>query len=286
VPICKTVAASAAALIIVSGIAGAEDGKTGAAQKVIADHGRSLNEAVENYRTIFVEAKAETKTKDGLSATTRRLPRLQSKDLGDNAMLLIEFRCSGRLYGLKIYETLSNPRKNTPLIQVVQGFIAGASEIPDMRAQWTLYRRSVGIEYPAALNGVVASEFLFKIQRKTLGLAYGQGKEDPRFLRDSRQFVAFPSVRETYFIPTPHGDQADREIEKAKANDTQKKIIALFERYHVYGTTVFDVAVCAADGKHEPKAVRGFVIDHQTKTAVTGHLAGLAAMKLAGAAKK
>ena len=285
-PIYKTVAASAAALIIFSSVAGAEDGKTGAAQKVITDHGRSLNEAVENYRTIFVEAKAETKKKDGLSATTRRLPRLQSKDLGDNAMLLIEFRCSGRLYGLKIYEALSNPRKNTPLTQVVQGFIANASEIPDMRAQWTLFRRSVRIEYPAALNGVVVSEFLFKIQQKTLGLAYGQGKEDPRFLRDSRRFVAFPAVRETYFIPTPHGDQADREIGKAKANDTQKEIIALFERYYVYGTTVLDVAVCAADGKHEPKAVRGLVIDHQSKTAMTGHLATLAAMKLAGAAEK
>ncbi|HMB75800.1 MAG TPA: hypothetical protein VKN76_05345, partial [Kiloniellaceae bacterium] len=219
-------------------------------------------------------------------ATTRHLARLQSKDLGDNAMLLIEFRCSGRLYGLKVYEALSNPGKSTPLVQLVQGFIAGASEIPDMRAQWTLYRRSVQIAYPAALNGVVVGEFLFKIQRKTLGLSYRDGTEDPRFLRESRQFAAFPSVRETYFLPTPLGDKADREIEKAKADDTQKKIIALFERHHVYGTTVFDVAVCAADGKHEPKAVRGFVIDHQTKTAMTGHLAALAAMKLAGAAKK
>jgi hypothetical protein len=286
VPIRKVVAASAAALILFSGVAGAEDAKTGAAQKMIADHGRSLSEAVENYGTIFVEAKAETKKKDGLSATTRHLPRLKSRDLGDNAMLLIEFRCSGRLYGLKIYEAFSNPGKNMPLSQLVQGFISGASEIPDMRAQWTLYRRSVQIAYPPALNGVVVSEFLFKIQRKTLGLGYRDGTEDPRFLRDSRQFVAFPSVREKYFLPTPIGDKADREIEKAKADDAQKKIIALFERHHVYGTTVFDVAVCAADGKHAPKAVRGFVIDHQTKVAMTGHLAALAAMKLAGAAKK
>jgi len=276
---------AAAALMLAAGGASAQEGKGQAIKKLIASRGMALKEAAELFANVFVEKKAAEKKNAGFGITTRHYTRMKNPKFGDGAMLLLEFRCSGRLYGLMSYEAKPAPHDTAPINEVLKSFIALASEIPDMSAQWTLYRRTVHYQYQPDLNGIVITEFMYKIQRRTLGLGYRDGREDPRFLRDSRHFMAFPAVRKTYYLPSLIGESEDREIVRAKANAAQKKIIALFERDRVFGSTVLDVAVCAADGKHKPKAVRGAVQAHQTPKAMTKYLAAVAEMALARTAK-
>lgn len=276
--ICALIASTTAALGFVTTVtavsAVAQEDQKAAVRTLIENHGKMIKKDAQLIRSAFGDGKTSKITRNGISLTAHLLPRLKIAQHGDNAMVLVEYRCSGRLFGLASYERMSKPKYVGP-ISDLKGFIIRSSEIPDIKAQWLQYRRSVDYKFVSELNGVVIKEFLYKIKRSTLGLAYGAGTEDPRFYRYSRHFVSYPDKRKQYWLPAETGDQ---ELTKAEATPAQQKIIALFERYRVYGSLVYDLAICAADGKHDPKAVRRAVIEDEDSKGLTRWLGMLAAL--------
>lgn len=216
-------------------------------------------------------------TSDGFESRSHKFSGLKRKDLqSDNALVFVEFYCSERLFGLASYETFSGTAISLSSVRL-SDFVSSAFEVPDLKSEWTLYRRAASHEYSHALNGLHIKDALYRIQRATLGLSYDSGQEDARFGREVEYFYAFPKRRSTFAIPAPGGSV---EFDSSTQKENLQKIKYLLENQQLVGTVLHDVAICTIDGKHKPRAVRKFILEATTPGKVSNYLAALADLAL------